>query len=228
MPTDELAPLIEIDWPKHDHRFALARLEHLGWTACGRGDWAYVLRSPSGRSAARVAPFEHGYELFVALCERCAGNSYLPRIELASRLEGGGHLTVLEYLTSSTPPTAEDFLRRWHDGDTADPELTTLRRAVDAVDRWGRNEIRGWVGVDLGPRHVLLAADGRPKIIDLFGADLINLLIADPADFARRIPADQRRHLLDVPDLHTDHPESYLDRVRAAFAALDADPAQGA
>ncbi len=155
------------------------------------------------------------------MCERCAGNSYLPRIELASRLEGGGHLTVLEFLTTSTPALAEDFLRRWHGGDAADPELTALRQAVDAVDRWGRDEIRGWVGVDLGPRHVLLAADGRPKIIDLFGADLINLLIADPADFARRIPADQRRHLLDVPDLHTDHPETYLDRVRAAFAALE-------
>jgi hypothetical protein len=81
---------------------------------CGQGDWAYAYRSPSGRLVARVDPFEPGYKYFVDLCERCPDNRYVPRMDLATELEGGGHLAVLEHLgpadmsvVEGVPPAVE-------------------------------------------------------------------------------------------------------------------------
>src|SRR5882757_6352650 len=107
----ELAPLLDMDWPALNHHLARAHLDRLGWPACGEGDWAYALRSPSGRLAARVSPFELAYGYFVQLCQSSADNQYLPRIELATQLEGGGHLTVLEYLHSAEQGAVNKFLR---------------------------------------------------------------------------------------------------------------------
>jgi AcrR family transcriptional regulator len=53
-------------------------------------DWAVALRSPEGTLVARVCPFDQAYWAFVDLCRECAGNRWLPRIELAAGLEGGG------------------------------------------------------------------------------------------------------------------------------------------
>jgi len=115
------------------------------------------------------------------------------------------------------------FLRQWAQPDSASADLRALGRAVDAVDRRGRANLRGWVGVDIGERHVLMGTDGAPKVIDLFGVAIHALLFDDPTEFARHVPAHQRRYILDQPDLHTDHPAAHLARVRAAVASLPAD-----
>jgi hypothetical protein len=50
------------------------------------------------------------------------------------------------------------------------------------------------------------------------GTGLLNDLVNDPQDFARHIPPDRRRYLLDMPDLQADdHPVDYLRRIRAAL-----------
>jgi hypothetical protein len=85
----DLAPLQGLLWPALSHRFARDLLDRLGWTFHAQGDWAYVYRSPRGRLAGRVSPFEPGYGYFVDLCERCAGNRYVPRLDLATPLEVG-------------------------------------------------------------------------------------------------------------------------------------------
>jgi hypothetical protein len=64
---------------------------------CGVGDWAVTLRSPEGTVVARVCPFDLAYRAFVDLCRKCAGNRWLPRIELAADLEGGGSVVFLEF-----------------------------------------------------------------------------------------------------------------------------------
>jgi hypothetical protein len=46
-----------------------------------------ALRSPEGTVVARVCPFDPAYWAFVDLCRECAGNRWLPRIELAAGLE---------------------------------------------------------------------------------------------------------------------------------------------
>ncbi|GAA5016871.1 hypothetical protein GCM10023317_57110 [Actinopolymorpha pittospori] len=147
-------------------------------------------------------------------------------MELATELEGGGHLAVLEYLTSPDPSMVNRFLWRWQHPEGADADLRALRREVDTIDEWGRQNLHGWVGVDIGDRHVLLSSDGNPKIIDLFGVDLRTFLVNDPRAFARRVPPDQRRYVLDVPDLQQadDHPAEYLRRIRAALAEAASSP----
>jgi hypothetical protein len=210
-------------WPVLSHRFARAHLEHLGWTMCGQGDWAYAYRSPSGCLLARVSPFEPGYKYFVELCERCTANRYVPRIELASQLEGGGHLAVLEYLHSPDRTLVEGFLWQWEHPEEADADLRALRREVSRIDAWGRENLHGWVGIDIGPRHILLSSDGNPKVIDLFGVDLRTFLVNNPPAFARRVPPDQCKYVLDIPDLQDDdHTSDYLRRIRAALAAAAA------
>lgn len=221
----ELGPLLDVQWLAFNHRFARAHLEDKGWVQCGQGDWAYAYRSPSGRLVARVSPFEPGYGYFVDLCDRCAGNRYIPRMELATQLDGGGHLAVLEYLNPPHTGDVEKFLQQWEHPADADDDLRAHRYEAERIDEWGRQNLPGWVGVDIGDRHVLLSSDGNLKVIDLFGVDFCNFLLNDPHAFAQRIPPDKRCYLLDMPDLQADdHPAEYLDRIRKALAQAESVP----
>ncbi|MFT4136131.1 hypothetical protein [Microbacterium sp.] len=52
---------------RRDHPALPADADHIdaervfaaaGWTPCGTGDWAIALRSPDGRRAVRISPFD--------------------------------------------------------------------------------------------------------------------------------------------------------------------------
>jgi hypothetical protein len=132
----------------------------------------------------------------------------------------------MEYLEPAEPNDARTFLWQWEHPESAGPDLAALRHIVDATDRWGRAIMRGRIGVDIGARHVLVTADGVPKVIDLFGIamqGLLDDLLDRPVEFVRRVPAHERRYILDQPDLHTDHPADLLARLRAAIASLPDD-----
>lgn len=224
MPDPDLAPLLDIRWPQLSHRVVQTRLRQLGWDICGVGDWAYAYRSPGGRLAARVSPFEPAYGYFVELCRRCAGNPYVPRIDLATRLEGGGHLAIMEYLGTPDSAVVKGFLRQWD--QTEDGQLRALRHEVETLDQWGRGHVRWWGKVDVGDRHVLRAADGNLKVIDLFFVtwDLVQELISDPTAFARHMAPDLCRYVLDVPDLQDGTaPAEYLRRIGEALATIGAN-----
>lgn len=143
-------------------------------------------------------------------------------MQLAAELEGGGHLAVLEYLAAPDREIVAGFLRRWRNPRPGDVDLWLLRRAVETIDRQGRQRFPGWVGVDIGDRHVLVGADGHPKVIDLFGVDLRTFLLGDPGVFARCVPADRRRYVLDMPDLQDeDQSAEYVCRIRAVLEQAD-------
>src|SRR5260370_488391 len=91
-----LPPIPGLPWESLSHRQVLAELAAGGWVPCGVGDWAVALRSPEGTLVARVCPFDPAYWAFVDLCRECAGNRWLPRIELAADLEGGGSVLFVE------------------------------------------------------------------------------------------------------------------------------------
>ena len=97
-PSARFADIPDLPWESLSHRQALAELASGGWVPCGVGDWAVALRSPEGSLAARVCPFDPAYWAFVDLCRECAGNRWLPRIELAADLEGGGSVVFLEFV----------------------------------------------------------------------------------------------------------------------------------
>jgi hypothetical protein len=104
-----------LPWGSLSHRQVLAELATRGWVPCGVGDWAVALRSPEGTLVARVCPFDPAYWAFVDLCRECAGNRWLPRIELAAGLEGGGSVVFL--LARVDPP-----LRLYEQDSTSIPD----------------------------------------------------------------------------------------------------------
>lgn len=221
MPHPEVAPLLGLPWSTLGHRSATARLRALGWDPYAEGDWALVYRSPGGSLVARVSPFEPAYGWFVELCRRCPGNPYLPRIELATELEGGGQLTVLEHLHQAEHDVAAEFLRRFDDPPAADADLRALRAEVDAIQTHCRATVRHWGDLDLDvDEHVLTGADGRPKLIDPFfvaGEKLFGELLTDPDAFLSALPPEWRRYLFDLPHFGRDYAAADLRRYRAAL-----------
>ena len=197
-----LPPLSSADWGSLSHRQVMAELIGWGWVPCGVGDWAVALRSPEGALVARVCPFDPAYAAFVDLCTRSAGNPWLPRIELAADLEGGGSVAVLEYLAEAEPEDATRIAGQWQAGDPVDAEFADVRRSAHEVDKEYRASTPWWDGIDLNRAHVRRAADGRLVLIDIFcmdGAALYGQILEDVAEVHRRIPRDQMRYALEIP-----------------------------
>ena len=120
-PSAGLPPIPGLPWESLSHRQVLAELAAQGWVPCGVDDWAVALRSPGGTVVARVCPFDPAYWAFVDLCRACAGNRWLPRIELAAGLDGGGSVVFLEFVAPVGHPVAGQFAEQWR-GRAADPE----------------------------------------------------------------------------------------------------------
>jgi hypothetical protein len=182
------------------HREAAARLASEGWNVCGIGDWATVWRSPEGRRAARVSPFEPAYEVFVALCRNLEGHPMLPRIDFDAPLEGGGRLTVMEFLRPAAPAEAGAAKQRWAEAAPGD-SVTAVRREAERLDAEAASSIPYWGGLDHNPHNVMTGLDGELKFVDLFyvnGPELYGLLREDPHAIAERIPAERRRHITEI------------------------------
>ena len=129
----------DLPWASWSHRQVLAELITSGWLPGGAGDWAVGLRSPDGTLVARVCPFDPAYQAFVALCRRCAGNRWLPRIELAADLAGGGSVVFLEFAAGVDRELADEVAGQWRSGQwrtgTGDAELAEVRRIAEVIAR---------------------------------------------------------------------------------------------
>ena len=91
-----------------DHVTAEAVFTSHGWTRCGVGDWAVVLRSPSGALAARISPFDPVATYTTELFRRAASTGFVPALHAFRPLGGGGVCTVMEYLLSPVQ-------KAWHE-----------------------------------------------------------------------------------------------------------------
>ena len=188
-------------WESLSHREVLSELVAAGWVPCGVGDWAIGLRSPEGRLVARVCPFDPAYAAFVALCRVCAGNRWLPRVELAADLEGGGSVVFLEFVASVERAVADQVAQRWKSGE-GDAEFEQVRRAAREIDAQYRDSTPWWDGFDLNSAHVRRAVDGRLVLIDVFcmdGASLYGKILEDVTEVHRRIPRERMRYALEIP-----------------------------
>ena len=128
-----LPPIPGLLWESLSHRQVLAELATEGWVPCGVGDWAVALRSPAGTLAARVCPFDAAYWAFVDLSRECAGNRWLPGIELAAGLEGGGSVVFLEFVAPVDHPVHGQFAEQWQ-ARAGDAEFEEVRRAAQMID----------------------------------------------------------------------------------------------
>jgi hypothetical protein len=165
------------------------------------GDWAVALRSPEGTVVARVCPFDPAYRAFVDLCRKCAGNRWLPRIELAADLEGGGSVVFLEFAAPVDHAVAEQVAEQWRTA-AGDAEFREVRRAAQMIDAGYRKSTPWWGRCDLNEAHIRRAADGRLVLIDVFcmdGASLYRKILEDVAGVHRRIPRERMRYALDIP-----------------------------
>ncbi|MEQ7126564.1 hypothetical protein ABN034_18790 [Actinopolymorpha sp. B11F2] len=223
MTDPDMAVFAGVRWADLNHRDSRVRLEAHGWTLCGEGDWALAFRSPGGGLAARVSAFEPSYAWFVELCRRMEGNPYFPRIDLVSELEGGGHLAILEFLTQVSADEEAAFLARWKSDADPDPDLRAARAATEELNKHCQENVRFWMGIDIGD-HVMRAADGHLKLIDLLGVGggpMLDQMEADMGEFLRVIPRERCRYMLEIPHFSRDYAADDRARVEAAFARVD-------
>jgi hypothetical protein len=216
-----LLPPAGLDWGTLSHRQVTAELVTRGWVPCGVGDWALALRSPDGTLVARVCPFDPAYAAFVELCSRCAGNRWLPKIEAAVGLDGGGSLTVLEYLAPVRPERAVLVSDLWKAEAAGDADFEELRRAAKEIDAAYRASTPWWDGFDVNIAHVRQAADGRLVLIDMFcmdGASLYGQILEDVAEVHRRIPREQIRYALEIPYIARESSAAEISALQRAWA----------
>jgi hypothetical protein len=219
-PSAGLPHIPGLPWESLSHRQVLAELAMQGWVPCGMGDWAVALRSPQGTLVARVCPFDPAYWAFVDLCRECAGNRWLPRIELAAGLEGGGSVVFLEYVAPVDHPVTGQFAGQWR-ARADDAEFQQVRRAAQMIDAEYRKSTPWWGRCDLDDAHIFSAADGRPVLIDVFcmaGTDLYRAILDDVAGVHRRIPREQMRYALDIPYIARENSTAEVLALRTAWA----------
>jgi hypothetical protein len=198
-----LPAIPRLPWESLSHRQVLAELAAGEWVPCGVGDWAVALRSPEGTVVARVCPFDPAYWAFVDLCRECAGNRWLPGIELAAGLEGGGSVVFLEFAAAG------------------DAEFEEVRRAAQLIDAGYRKSTPWWGRCDLNGAHIRRAADGRLVLIDVFcmdGASLYREILEDVAGLHRRIPRERMRYALDIPYIARENSTAEILALRKAWA----------
>jgi hypothetical protein len=217
-PSAGLPGIPDLPWGSLSHRQVLAALATQGWVPCGVGDWAVALRSPEGSLAARVCPFDPAYWAFVDLCRDCAGNRWLPRIELAADLEGGGSVVFLEYVTPVDHPVDGQF-GEWR-ARAGDAEFQEVRRAARRIDAEYRKSTPWWGSCDLDDTHIFRAAD-RPVLIDVYcmaGTDLYNAILDDVAEVHRRIPRERMRYALEIPYIARENSTAEILALKEAWA----------
>ena len=186
------------------HRYVLAELATEGWVPCGGGRPGGGAAVPGRTVVAGVCPFDPAYRAFVDLCRECAGNRWLPRIELAVGLEGGGSVVVLEFVAPVDHPVHGQFAeqRRARAGDAEYRESTPC---------WGR--------CDFDDAHIFRATDGRPVLIDVFcmaGTELYRAILEDVAGVHRRIPRERMRYALDIPYIARENSTAEIPALRTA------------
>lgn len=206
-----------------DHRDVEQALRVAGWTPCGVGDWAIVLRSPDGTAAARISPFDPTGRYSAALYRQAAGTRQVPELFAHRRLSGGGDLQVLEWLR----PVAEGEAVAFHRAITRRAtEVADLVDAVRGVHERARRELPWCAPLDDNPANVMRAADGRLVVIDPFYADGPNLYAAaatDPDLVVARIPQAERRFMTEIPLAACGPWEpGAQEAMRAGLAAADA------
>jgi hypothetical protein len=219
LPSADHPRIPDLPWALLSHRQVLAELATGGWVPCGVGDWAVALRSPEGTVVARVCPFDPAYPAFVDLCRECAGNRWLPRVELAADLEGGGSVVFLEFVAPVDHPVAKQFAEQWRTR-AGDAEFEEVRRAAQMIDAEYRKSTPWWGGYDLDDAHIFRAAD-RPVLIDVFrmdGPSLYGKILEDVAEVHRRIPRERMRYALEIPYIARENSTAEILALRKAWA----------
>lgn len=201
------------------HRRAQSELIAAGWNVCGVGDWAVTLRSPDGVHAARICPFDPAYPVFVQLCRRLPDHPFLPRIHVDVALDGGGQLTVMEFLVEAPAEAAAEAKRQW---DAREGGIAVVRREAEALNTEAAAGITWWDGIDLNRGNILTSLSGQVKLVDVFcmdGESIYQTLLTEPATLAARLPEPQRRHMAEISYIARTSTPAEIEAIKQAVAA---------
>jgi hypothetical protein len=194
-----VSELMDATGAEPDHHSVERALTAAGWVPCGAGDWAIALRSPDGRLAARISPFDPTGPYAAALYSEAAATRQVPALFAHRRLAGGGDLQIMEWLSPVPEHEAAEFHRAIRERLPAVAELTAV---IDRVHERAKRELP-WCGpLDHNPTNVMRAADGRLVVMDLFFADgpaLYATAAANPGAVVTRIPEAERRFMTEIP-----------------------------
>lgn len=208
--------------PRHDQVESF--LSEQGWRCCGEGDWARAYRSPDGRHAARVSPFDPACRFTVRLYRQGAGNPYLPRLDADRRLHGGGCLMLMEFLEPVDAGEAHHWFARLHDPATSDADLAAAARLIERIHRSAQAEL-AWCGpLDDNPSNVMRAPGHRIRFVDPYymqGVVLYGKALTAPEEVVAALPAECRRHMLEIPAVRREASPDEIDRMRAGLRAGD-------
>lgn len=225
MPAPSLPDALASVGPSTTYREVEAHLRAAGWTPCGAGDWAFALASPGGDVVARISPFDPVGPYTARLYREAAGTELVPRLLAHHRLAGGADLQVMERLEEVPEAAAAEFLERLA---RPVPALSALAAVVRRVHDVALREL-AWCGpLDTNPSNIMRAADGHLVLIDPYYADgphLYALAAQEPARFVTTIPAEERRHLTEIP-LADSGPWPVAEREAMARAVREADARQ--
>jgi hypothetical protein len=156
----------------------------------------------------------------VDLCRQCAGNRWLPRIELAADLEGGGSVVFLEFVAPVGHPVVKQFAEQWR-ARAGDPEFQEVRRAAQRIDAAYRKSTPWWGRCDLDDAHHIFRAADRPVLIDVFcmaGTDLYRAILEDVAEVHRRMPRARMRYALEIPYIARENSTAEILALKRAWA----------
>lgn len=199
-----------------DHRDAESALLEAGWVRCGAGDWAIALRSPDGREAARISPFDPAGAYNTAFYREAAPSGQVPALYGHRKLAGGGDLQILELLERVSEAEATRFVRT-----IQRPDDGLFEVALRIHERLSREQ--PWPGpLDFNPTNVMRRADGRLVMMDVFALDgprLYGTAATDPDHVVARIPESERRFIAEIPLATTGGRDD--EQMRLIAAALD-------
>jgi len=220
--TDELLVLDALA-ADADYEIAESLFTSHGWERCGVGDWAVVLRSPSGGLAARISPFDPVSRYTVRLFREASDTRQVPVLHAHRELEGGAVLTVMEHLLPADQDVAASFFEALEE---ARPEVATLAEVVGRILADAVDDLPWCDRVDPNPANVMRRTDGSLVLTDPFFADgrsLYGSLLTDATVVARTIPADKRRHMFHLPLAESGPWDPVArEKMQAALAAADA------
>ena len=205
-----------------DHVVAEQVLLDAGWDRCGVGDWAVVLASPSGLTAARISPFDPVAPYTAELFRTAARTRQVPALQAYVELDGGAVCTIMERLHPADPQQAAAFFDAL--GERR-PDMLPLAEAIDEVVARARAWLPWFGPLDPNPSNVMRREDGQLVLTDPFFADGLNLygsLLVDASRVAQRIPPEQRRHMFELP-LGESGPWDAVERARMQARLAEAD-----
>lgn len=195
---NDIEDIATID-PAADHVGADRHLRARGWVPCGEGDWAIALRSPSGKTAARISPFDPTAPFTAELYRVGRGTGWFPELFLERSLDGGASLLAMEFLYPVSGEIGVAIHRRLRGRD---PGVAAAAKLIEEVHGSAMRSLP-WCGpIDDNPSNVMAAADGSLRITDPYyaaGPELYATLLRAPLEVARAIPAQERRHMLAIP-----------------------------